>query len=203
MRIDVLFRRPAARRRPTCRAAWCAVIDVLRASTTIAAALANGARAVIPLESSTRRSRAAKTLERSDVLLAGERKMLRDPGLRPRQLAAASSRARRSTGKTVVMTTTNGTAALARRRRARATCVVGVVRRTSRRCSRGCARRCAAARDRHDRLRRPRAAVRARGCGLRGPVRARRRATRLEPSVRSNDAAQVAALDRPAVRRAT
>src|SRR5882672_4725588 len=57
-----------------------AVIDVLRASTSITAALANGARAVIPMESSDAVVTRAKAFERSDVKLAGERKMLAIPG---------------------------------------------------------------------------------------------------------------------------
>src|SRR3954468_15627041 len=57
-----------------------AVIDVLRASTSIATALSNGARAVIPLESSDEVVTRAKAFERRDVRLAGERKMLPIPG---------------------------------------------------------------------------------------------------------------------------
>ena len=51
------------------------VIDVLRASTSIAAALANGARAVIPFEGVDDAIMRARSLDQSDVLLAGERKM--------------------------------------------------------------------------------------------------------------------------------
>jgi 2-phosphosulfolactate phosphatase len=50
------------------------VIDVLRASTSIAAALANGARTVIPLESPDDVVTQAKAFERGDVRLAGERR---------------------------------------------------------------------------------------------------------------------------------
>jgi len=88
------------------------VVDVLRASTSIAAALANGARAVIPFEGVDEAINRARTLERSDVLLAGERKMAPIPGFAlgnsPREFTSDVV-----TGKTVVMTTTNGTAALA------------------------------------------------------------------------------------------
>jgi len=52
------------------------VIDVLRASTSIAAALNNGARAVIPFQGVDEAMTRARSLERSDVLLAGERKMV-------------------------------------------------------------------------------------------------------------------------------
>ena len=89
-----------------------AVIDVLRASTAITTALSNGARAVIPIESPDEAVIRAKTLERSDVKLAGERKMMPIPGFdlgnSPSEFSADAVR-----GKTVLMTTTNGTAAIA------------------------------------------------------------------------------------------
>jgi 2-phosphosulfolactate phosphatase len=88
-----------------------AVIDVLRASTSIAAALANGARAVIPLESPDDVVTRAKALERSDVRLAGERRMLPIPGFDLGNSPLEFTRAAVE-GKTVLMTTTNGTAAI-------------------------------------------------------------------------------------------
>ena len=88
-----------------------AVIDVLRASTTIAAALANGARAVIPFESSEDAITRSKQLERGAWLLAGERRMLRmegfDLGNSPSEYSATVVE-----GKTVLLATTNGTRAL-------------------------------------------------------------------------------------------
>lgn len=88
------------------------VVDVLRASTSIAAALANGARAVIPFEGVDEAILRARSLERSDVLLAGERKMAPIQGFAlgnsPREFTADIV-----TGKTIVMTTTNGTTTLA------------------------------------------------------------------------------------------
>jgi 2-phosphosulfolactate phosphatase len=88
------------------------VVDVLRASTSIAAALNNGARAVIPFEGVDDAIIKARSLERSEVLLAGERKMGPIPGFQlgnsPREFTADVVN-----GKTIVMTTTNGTAALA------------------------------------------------------------------------------------------
>ncbi|HEX6049241.1 MAG TPA: 2-phosphosulfolactate phosphatase, partial [Gemmatimonadaceae bacterium] len=87
------------------------VLDVLRASTTVAVALANGARAVIPFESSDEVVARAKQFERSDVLLAGERKMKPIPGFdlgnSPREYTREEVE-----GKTVLLTTTNGTVAL-------------------------------------------------------------------------------------------
>jgi len=88
------------------------VIDVLRASTTVAVALAHGARAVIPFDSSDEVIARAKQFERDDVLLAGERRMHAIPGFdlgnSPREYTAEKVE-----GKTVLLTTTNGTVALA------------------------------------------------------------------------------------------
>jgi 2-phosphosulfolactate phosphatase len=87
------------------------VIDVLRASTTVAVALAHGAKAVIPFESSDDVINRAKQFERSDVLLAGERKMHAIPGFdlgnSPLEYTPDVVE-----GKTVLLTTTNGTVAL-------------------------------------------------------------------------------------------
>ena len=69
MRIDVVFGE-ASLLTEQVKGRVVAVIDVLRASSTIAAALANGARAVIPLESSDDVITRAKAFERSDVRLA-------------------------------------------------------------------------------------------------------------------------------------
>jgi 2-phosphosulfolactate phosphatase len=88
-----------------------AMIDVLRASTTIAVALANGARTIIPLENSEEVAMRAKQFERGSMLLAGERRMLRmdgfDLGNSPREHTREQVE-----GKTVLLTTTNGTHAL-------------------------------------------------------------------------------------------
>jgi 2-phosphosulfolactate phosphatase len=103
-----------------------AVIDVLRASSTIAAALANGARAVIPLENSDDAVRTAKAFERSDVRLAGERKMLPIPGFdlgnSPRDFTREVVE-----GKTIIMATTNGTPAIASAQGARDVVVASYV----------------------------------------------------------------------------
>jgi 2-phosphosulfolactate phosphatase len=102
------------------------VIDVLRASTTVAVALSNGARAVIPFESSDEVVARAKQFERSDVLLAGERRMHAIPGFdlgnSPREYTRATV-----VGKTVLLTTTNGTVALAGRQGARDVLVASYV----------------------------------------------------------------------------
>lgn len=110
MRIDVVFGAGTA---PASEFSGrvVAVIDVLRASTSIAAALANGARAVVPVESSDAAVMRAKAFERSDVLLTGERKTKPIPGFdlgnSPREFTRQAVE-----GKTVLMTTTNGTPAI-------------------------------------------------------------------------------------------
>jgi 2-phosphosulfolactate phosphatase len=88
-----------------------AVIDVLRASTTIAVALANGARAVVPLESSDEVVQRSKSFERGDVRLAGERKMRAIPGFEFGNSPIEFTRDAVE-GKTVLLSTTNGTPAL-------------------------------------------------------------------------------------------
>jgi 2-phosphosulfolactate phosphatase len=88
-----------------------AVIDVLRASTSIAVALDNGARSVVPLESTDTAVMWSKQFEREKVVLAGEIKMLAiagfDIGNSPREFSPEVVR-----GRTVLMTSTNGTRAL-------------------------------------------------------------------------------------------
>jgi 2-phosphosulfolactate phosphatase len=88
-----------------------AVIDVLRASTTIATALAHGARAVIPFEDSEGAVARSKQLERGAFLLAGERRMAKmegfDLGNSPLEYSAEAVE-----GQTILLATTNGTGAL-------------------------------------------------------------------------------------------
>jgi 2-phosphosulfolactate phosphatase len=94
----------------------CVVFDILRATSSIMTALANGARAVIPV---LEISEALLFVEqRPQILLAGERHGLRigkdlaagvdfDLGNSPREFTTDKVQ-----GKTIVMTTTNGTRAL-------------------------------------------------------------------------------------------
>ena len=87
------------------------VIDILRMSTTIAAALAAGARAVVPVASTEEALRLAETLGKDETVLAGERHCERIPGFdlgnSPAEMTADAVK-----GRTVVMTTSNGTGAL-------------------------------------------------------------------------------------------
>ena len=88
-----------------------AVIDVLRASTTIAVALSNGARAIIPMESPDDAVTRSKQFERGAVRLAGERRMLKMDGFDLGNSPTEHSR-EAVEGKTVLLSTTNGTKAL-------------------------------------------------------------------------------------------
>jgi 2-phosphosulfolactate phosphatase len=103
-----------------------AVIDVLRASTTIAVAIANGARAIVPFESSEEVILRSKSFERSEVRLAGERKMRAVPGFdfgnSPREFTRDAIE-----GRTVLLSTTNGTVALVAVQGARDTVVASYV----------------------------------------------------------------------------
>jgi 2-phosphosulfolactate phosphatase len=94
----------------------CVVFDILRATSTMITALANGAEAVIPVAEIA--EALAIRRARPDVLLAGERHGVRiraqltggvdfDLGNSPREFTPMRVR-----GKTIVTTTTNGTRAL-------------------------------------------------------------------------------------------
>jgi 2-phosphosulfolactate phosphatase len=94
----------------------CVVFDILRATSSMITALANGAGAVIPVNDIP--EALAIRLRRPEVLLAGERDGLRigsaltggiefDLGNSPREFTRG-----RVAGRTLVMTTTNGTRAL-------------------------------------------------------------------------------------------
>ena len=110
MRIDVLFGVQQITPQDV-QGRVVAVIDVLRASTTIAVALSNGARAVMPMESSDEAVTRSKQFERGAVLLAGERRMLKMDGF---DLGNSPIEHARDTveGKTVLLSTSNGTKAL-------------------------------------------------------------------------------------------
>jgi 2-phosphosulfolactate phosphatase len=110
VKIDVFFS-PVGLNPPDVQGQTVVVIDVLRATSTVAVALFNGAKAVIPAASTEEALRLAQNLERDDVLLAGERKAVRIPGFAlgnsPLEYTVEAVQ-----GKTVVLTTTNGTPAL-------------------------------------------------------------------------------------------
>jgi 2-phosphosulfolactate phosphatase len=116
--LEVLFSpiEFAALERENLSAATCVVFDILRATSTMAAALDQGARAIVPVASIP--EALAIRAQRPDVLLAGEREGVRilaeltggiafDLGNSPREFRRGIV-----AGKTIVMTTTNGTRAL-------------------------------------------------------------------------------------------
>ena len=110
MKLDVVFT-PAGLAAIEVQGRAVFVIDVLRAGTTICAALAAGARSVVPVASVEEAMRLAQTLGPGETILAGERNRLRVPGFAlgnsPGEMTEAQVK-----GKTVIMTTTNGTTAL-------------------------------------------------------------------------------------------
>ncbi len=88
-----------------------AVIDVLRATSTICQALASGAREVVPFVEIEHARAAAARAGRGNVLLGGERKGLLIEGFDLGNSPAEYS-AERVQGRSVFITTTNGTRAL-------------------------------------------------------------------------------------------
>ncbi len=110
MKVDVLFG-PGGAAPAEMHGRVVVVIDVLRASTSIAVALSNGARNVVPFEHADEAAARAKSFERSEVLLAGERRMQPIPGFdlgnSPREFTADAVE-----GKSILFTTSNGTVAL-------------------------------------------------------------------------------------------
>ncbi|MSR05551.1 MAG: 2-phosphosulfolactate phosphatase [Gemmatimonadetes bacterium] len=87
------------------------VLDILRATTTIVAALANGAKAVFPAPTADEALKIAQNMGKGDRLLAGERRCLPIPGFdlgnSPLEMTAEAVG-----GKTIILATTNGTPAL-------------------------------------------------------------------------------------------
>ncbi|MDD4856550.1 MAG: 2-phosphosulfolactate phosphatase [Candidatus Krumholzibacteria bacterium] len=108
--------------RPALQDSAVVVIDVLRASTTIVAAIDSGAEKIIPIADVETASRLARPSERDAKLLAGERKGCPIPGFdlcnSPEEFTAEKVR-----GRTIVFTTTNGTRAIAVAAKARRTII--------------------------------------------------------------------------------
>ncbi len=110
MKVDVYFT-PLEVDRSSVPGSTALVVDVLRATSTIVEAMANGARAVYPTESTEDAVRLAESLGREDTLLCGERRGLAIEGFDLGN-SPAEYTSHRVTGKTLVLTTTNGTRAL-------------------------------------------------------------------------------------------
>jgi 2-phosphosulfolactate phosphatase len=102
------------------------VVDVLRAASSIATAIHNGARAVLPAESIEEALRIANSIGRRDVVLCGEREGEPIEGF---DLGNSPSEfTRQAVGeRTLVMTTTNGTRALAAAAGPGPSCVAALV----------------------------------------------------------------------------
>lgn len=99
------------------------VVDVLRSSSTIAAAVGNGARAVVPVADMAEAGKIASNLDQSTYLLGGEREGVKIEGY---HLGNSPLEYARETveGRTIILNTSNGTGALVRARSA-ATLIVG------------------------------------------------------------------------------
>jgi 2-phosphosulfolactate phosphatase len=97
----------------TLESATVVVVDVVRATTTLVEALANGARGIYATASTEEAVKLAQSLGREDTLLCGERKGSKVPGFdlgnSPREFTREAIE-----GKRLVMSTTNGTRALAK-----------------------------------------------------------------------------------------
>ena len=110
MRLDVFFS-PIQVKPSDTAGRLVVIIDVLRASTTVATALGNGARTVIPLEGPDEVIQRSREFERSQILLAGEQKMHPivsfDLGNSPQSFTPEVVE-----GNSILITTTNGTRAL-------------------------------------------------------------------------------------------
>jgi 2-phosphosulfolactate phosphatase len=110
VRLDVFFTHNEVKQGDT-MGRLVAIVDVLRASTTVATALGNGAKTVIPVEGADGVIVRSREFERSAVTLAGEQKMLSIPGFDLGN-SPQSFTTKAVAGKTILLTTTNGTRAL-------------------------------------------------------------------------------------------
>jgi 2-phosphosulfolactate phosphatase len=110
MKLDVVFT-PSGITPSEVQGRTVFVIDILRATTAMCAALHHGAKAIIPVAATEEALRLAQTIGRADVLLAGEQNCVRIPGFQlgnsPLEMTEATVR-----NKTIIVTTTNGTKAL-------------------------------------------------------------------------------------------
>jgi 2-phosphosulfolactate phosphatase len=110
MRVDVFFT-PAGLIPAEVQGRAIFVIDILRATTTMCAALSHGAKAIIPVASTEEALRLSQTIGSTDVILAGEQNCLKIPGFQlgnsPLEMSEVTVR-----GKTIIVSTSNGTKAL-------------------------------------------------------------------------------------------
>lgn len=109
MNVDVFFS-PGVVDEASVEGRTAVVIDVIRATSCVVEALANGARGIFPTALPEEAVKLASSLGREDTLLCGERKGMKiegfDLGNSPREFVAEVVK-----GKQLVMSTTNGTRA--------------------------------------------------------------------------------------------
>lgn len=109
MNVDVFFS-PGVVDEASVEGRTAVVIDVIRATSCVVEALANGARGIFPTALPEEAVKLASSLGREDTLLCGERKGLKiegfDLGNSPREFVEEVVK-----GKQLVMSTTNGTRA--------------------------------------------------------------------------------------------
>lgn len=110
MRVDVVFT-PAGLTAAEVHGKTVFVVDILRATTSMCAALNNGAKAIIPVASTEEALRLSQTIGSTGVVLAGEQGCLKIPGFQlgnsPLEMTGQAVR-----GRTLIVTTSNGTKAL-------------------------------------------------------------------------------------------
>ena len=110
MKLDVVFT-PAGLTSAEVQGRTVFVIDILRATSAMCAAVSHGAKAIIPVVSTEEALRLAQTIGSGDLLLAGEKNCVRIPGFNlgnsPLEMTETAVR-----GRTLIVTTTNGTKAL-------------------------------------------------------------------------------------------
>lgn len=110
MKIDVILH-PAEIQERDFKDKVVVVIDVLRATSTILTAFANGCRRIIPVLTPEEALDVREKIGEAPALLGGERRGLRIPGF---ELGNSPREYRREVveGRSIVLTTTNGTRAL-------------------------------------------------------------------------------------------
>lgn len=125
MEVHVFFS-PGEIKEAIVRGKTVVVIDVLRASTTIITAIANGARGVIPAKSLEDATEMVSKLSMDDVLLCAERDMERVEGCDLGNSPAEYTR-EQVEGRLLVLSTSNGSRAVVASQSARQVIVGGYV----------------------------------------------------------------------------
>lgn len=121
-----LFFTPAAVNPERVKGYRVVVIDVLRAATSIALALSNGAKNVIPAESVSAAIDISTDLNRDDILLCGERDSKLVEGFHLGNSPAEYTR-ERVRGRTIIFGSTNGSPAIVRASTAKSLLLVGFI----------------------------------------------------------------------------